>query len=324
LALLNTSHSIFEDAMTHTRAAATLWLALVVLGAAIASTGLARADATLGFREDFSAVGTGGWIGGFSVVFNNPGAGGYRGASDGYLYVQTPAPSSWGVRCRDCPEYGGDWNAAGITQVRLWLNDVGPDESFDIHVVLGNDGNLWQYDTGFAPPEGQWGEFVVDLTSQAGFTQIAGTGTLASALQLVTIFLIRHDPPPFTGPPATPEPIQGDAGIDRILLTNGVVGVEPLPAHVTRALQLSAPYPNPSSGSMRFSLESAVAEAVTLQIVDVTGRMLRRETLPPAAGARVWVWDGLDDRGRSVPPGQYRIRAAAASGGASRSFVRVR
>jgi flagellar hook assembly protein FlgD len=74
---------------------------------------------------------------------------------------------------------------------------------------------------------------------------------------------------------------------------------------------------------MRFSLESPVAEPVRLQIIDVTGRSLREEVLPPASGSRTWFWDGLDDSGRRVPPGQYRVRAVAPSGGGSRAFVLV-
>jgi hypothetical protein len=294
------------------------WTLSAFMALAISVTA-SQAAPVLGFREDFTAAGTGGWSGGVPV-FNNPGSGGVLGPADGYLYVQTTAPGNWGLRCRLCTEYSGDWNAAGITQLRLWLNDVGPAEPFEIHVSIGNDLGLWQYNVGFTPPNGQWAEFIVDLGNQADFTRILGTQSLATSLGAVDIVLIRHDKAPFLLNPNPPDAIAGDAGIDRILLTNGTVGVEPLPAHVRVSLQLAAPYPNPSRGLVTFSVQRAGDGPVTLQILDVTGRILRRHELP-AGGSGAWLWDGLDEGGRRVPPGQYRVRAIGDSGGMSRPFV---
>src|SRR5439155_24039104 len=145
------------------------------------------------------------------------------GAGGGYLRITNQSPGNFGVRSAG-PEYAGDWVAAGITQVRLWLNDVGADDSLEIHVALGNAygyNNFWQYNVGFAPPHDRWAEFVVDLTNAANWTQIEGSGTFADALRIVDRILIRHDRAPFAHPP---DPIAADLGIDHLLLTDGVSG----------------------------------------------------------------------------------------------------
>jgi hypothetical protein len=45
---------------------------------------------------------------------------------------------------------------------------------------------------------------------------------------------------------------------------------------------------------------------------------------PTPGFTEVWMWDGCDAAGDLAPPGAYRVRAAGAHGGASRSRVRVR
>jgi hypothetical protein len=63
---------------------------------------------------------------------------------------------------------------------------------------------------------------------------------------------------------------------------------------------------------------------VAIEIVDVAGRSVRRAQLADAgSSARIWLWDGLDDAGRRVPAGYYRVRAVGASGGMSRPIVRI-
>jgi hypothetical protein len=283
----------------------------------------ALAAPVLGFIEDFPGPGIGAWSGG-TPVFNNPGAGGVLGGGDGYLYVQTTFASNWGIRCRQCPEYTGSWSAAGITQVRLWLNDVLTPEPFEIHAAIGNDNNLWQYDIGFAPPGGRWAPFVVDLTNGADFTQLIGTQPFSEALDTVNVLLIRHDKAPYLPNPNPPDAIAGDAGIDRILLTNGTVGIEPPPPGARRPPRLAAPYPNPAHGAVTFGLENPEGGALQLEILDVLGRVVRREAWPAGrSGAQTWRWDRLGDDGRRVPPGMYRVRARGEAGAMSRPFVVV-
>ena len=283
--------------------------------------GAALAAPTLGFVENWT--GTPLWGGGAS--YSNPGSGGVGGASDGFLRFSTPHPVSGqrklGARSFG-PEYQGDWLAAGISQVRVWLNDVGVDDPLEMHFSIGvEQTNFWQYDIAFLPPHGQWAEFVVDLSSATNWTQTIGIGTFAAALQAVTAVHVRHDHAPFM---QEPDLIDGDVGLDRLLLTNGVVAVASGAPTVPRALQLAAPMPNPSRGPVSFALEVYDDGPVTLDVVDAAGRLVRRAELAAAGpGPRIWVWDGRDAHGRSAPAGYYRVRAMGRAGGVSRGLVRV-
>src|SRR5262245_52883598 len=80
-----------------------------------------RAAPTLGFIENWSGTSLSGWAGGSTV--SNPGTGGFSGPGDGYLVVSSAAATNLGTRSIG-PEYTGNWSAAGVTQVRVWLNDV--------------------------------------------------------------------------------------------------------------------------------------------------------------------------------------------------------
>lgn len=299
--------------------------ALVLAGLLILAAA-AGAAPTLGFVETFPGTSLSTWgLGG--AVNTNPGAGGTGGAGDGFLMFKTPNGTVHSLGAQSGgPEYLGDWTAAGVTQVRLWLNDVGTDDPLEMHFAIGKAfTNVWQYNPGFLPPLHQWAEFVVDLSSSANWTQIIGTGTFTQALQSVDRVLVRHDKTPYT---MQPDAIDGDVGLDHVLLTNGVVGVDPSGspggAVVPRALSLAAPMPNPSRGEVTFSLETYEAGAVRLEIVDATGRLVRHAELAAAgAGTLHWTWDGRDDRGRATPAGYYRVRATGRAGGVSRGLVRT-
>jgi hypothetical protein len=177
------------------------------------SPGFAAADPSAGFVETWPGTSTQNWGGGSSVT--NPGTGGRGGAGDGFLLVAAPAGGHLGTRSLGAP-YIGDWKAAGITFVRFSINDVGADQPLEIHFAIGNGANFWQSTAGFSPPEGAWGEMTIDLTAE-NFTQIIGTGTFDAALQNVDRIHFRHDLAPFT---QEPDPIQGEFGIDNLLLGN--------------------------------------------------------------------------------------------------------
>jgi hypothetical protein len=185
--------------------------------AALAVASPAASDPTFGFVENFSVSGIGSWGGGSTLA--NPLTGGFGGVSDGYLKVSTATTANLGARS-DGPEYTGNWTAAGINEVHLWLNDVGVDEPLEIHFLIGPASNFWSYNVGFAPPLHGWGEFVVPLNGPTGWTRTIGTsGTFADALTHVEQILIRHDRAPYI---QQPDPLKGDFGIDRIVLTSNV------------------------------------------------------------------------------------------------------
>ena len=178
----------------------------------------AAAEPTPGFVEEFT-VGTGGFFGGSMV--SNPGTGGVDG--DGYLRVSNQSTNNFGTRS-GTTDYSGNYLAAGITQVRVWMNDVGGNQAFEMHFAIGNGSlNFWQYNPIFSPPENGWAEFVVDLLDSTQFTQTHGNRSFAAAIQSVSNILFRHDLAPYI---STPDQIAGELGIDKIQLV-GLIPVEP-------------------------------------------------------------------------------------------------
>jgi len=289
---------------------------------------LVHAAATVGFVEHWTGPSTDGWGG--SDFYSNPGTGGVFGAGDGYLTLTTPGPSPFFTKNLGAQssglEYAGNWQAAGIKEMRFWLNDIGNANPLEIHFALGDAGgeNFWQYNTGFIPALGSWTQFSVDLTSAAGFTQIIGVGlggTFDGALQNVNRVLIRHDHAPYAQGPDT---ISADVGVDELVLTDGTADVGPGPSSLTHAIQMAPPYPNPSHGPVVFAIESFEDAPITIQIVDAAGRIVRHASLDRAApGPHLWTWDGTTDSGALAAPEVYRVRAFGRSGGMSRSLVRI-
>ncbi len=297
--------------------------ALVALAlAALAAN--ASASPVIGFRERFLGDSLSGWSSG--SMLSNPGTGGVGGAGDGYLQIAVPGPLPGNLGAFSATaHYAGDWTAAGVTQVRLWLNDVNAQDSLEIHFCIGNGatGNFWECNSAFIPPHQSWAIFTVDLTTPSNFSFIGtGTGNFGSALQNVDRILVRHDKAPYV---KNPDQVVGDFGLDEILLTDGLAGVE-APGRIAAGVpvRLAPPAPNPSRGAVTLRVEAADDQPVILQVVDLEGRVVRHAALAGAAGARAWVWDGSDDRGQVVPPGAYRVRAIGPAGGTSRPLVRVR
>jgi hypothetical protein len=186
----------------------------VVVISYTALLGIAYADPPVGFTETWSGTSTQNWGGGSSVTNPGSGGGGAGGAGDGYLLVATPGVGHLGARSNGAP-YVGDWRSAGIEFVRFSINDVGTDEPLEIHFAIGNGSNFWQSNVAISPPENAWGEVTIDLTAADNFTQILGTGTFDAALHNVDRIHFRHDLAPFA---QTPDSIQGDFGIDNLLL----------------------------------------------------------------------------------------------------------
>lgn len=293
----------------------------VVLAAAL--TAPAAAQPVAGFVENWSTPGDlAGWTGG--ALLSNPGAGGVDGAGDGFLRVATVSVANLGGNSSLSPNYAGDYVAAGVNRIRLWLNDVDSDDALELHLLIGHGGNLWQRDAAFLPPHNAWAEFVVDLDGPSGWTRtirvVGFDSTYTQALQNADRLHLRHDRPPFA---QAPDPIAGQYGLDKVLLTSSTVGVE-TPAHVARPLDLRLPFPNPSRGPVSLAMVQHRPGEVRIEIVDVAGRRIRTATLPAAgAGPRTWMWDGLDQSGRRAPAGAYRVRATSPDGGMSQPLIRI-
>ena len=259
-------------------------------------------------------------------MLTNPGTGGVGGAGDGYLQVANQAVTNRLGTHNLGADYVGDYLAASADRIRFSLRDVGTNQNPEIHFSIGNTSNFWQYNIAFVPPDGSWSEFTVDLNDSANFTHIITVDGFGYQMALATMdrVHIRHDKTPYT---QVPDGLAGEIGIDDFKIEASLIGVSPLPAAAggRRAVMLAPPAPNPSRGGALFAFEAFDDGAVSLAIIDARGRIVRHATLVGAApGRRAWSWDGLDDGGRSVAAGVYRVRATtAAGGGTSRSFVRL-
>jgi hypothetical protein len=104
---------------------------------------------------------------------------------------------------------------------------------------------------------------------------------------------------------------QEDANLNGIGDICDVAGVGDLP-WLRSGVSLSAPAPNPSSGTMRFSVSVAAETRVRVAVYSVSGRLVRTivsGVLP--AGTRSLEWDARDEAGQRVTSGAYYLRLDA-------------
>lgn len=90
-------------------------------------------------------------------------------------------------------------------------------------------------------------------------------------------------------------------------------------------LALSPPFPNPFNPRTRIELSMPADGLAEVVVYDLAGRRVR--TLLRAeldAGDHSLIWDGMDERGRSVASGTYLIRAEAAGRNQTQRAVLVR
>jgi hypothetical protein len=95
----------------------------------------------------------------------------------------------------------------------------------------------------------------------------------------------------------------GSDASDSVFTIQGPTGVEP----EGLALRFRAPWPNPSSGAVRFGLELARPTIVTVTVLDVAGREVAR----PIAGERFEAGKVTREwRPTGLAPGVYAVRAS--------------
>jgi hypothetical protein len=164
-----------------------------------------------GFVQDFNSGDTGGFS---SFATLDPiASGGVGGDGDGYLRTTRMFVGRLGAHSTSAP-LSGDLAADGVTGYSFWLNDVGADDNIEVHFGIGRSfSNFWVTEQGFVPPNGQWAEFSVDVTSSDGWIQIQGAGSFEDALAISDRILFRHDTSPIS---MEPTQLVGDFGIDRI------------------------------------------------------------------------------------------------------------
>ena len=98
--------------------------------------------------------------------------------------------------------------------------------------------------------------------------------------------------------------------------------LEPAPAR-TALLEVNSAM---GRGDVRFSLQLSTSEAVTVEILDLSGRMLRTLIAGQrlAAGAHQFRWDQRDASGQLVGNGMYFVRARTEVAAVSRRFFIIR
>lgn len=83
--------------------------------------------------------------------------------------------------------------------------------------------------------------------------------------------------------------------------------------------------PNPFTTTTRLACAAKTDRPVDAALFDVTGRRVRTLQLHrPSGGLHEVVWDGRDDRGRSVPSGVYILRVAAPERAFTAKVVRLK
>ncbi len=98
------------------------------------------------------------------------------------------------------------------------------------------------------------------------------------------------------------------------VFADGVVLDVPLPSDVGgTSPRLALASANPARGEARFRLSLPRATDGAVDVVDVTGRLVRTilAATPLAAGTHHLEWDGMDTSGRPVTPGLYFVRMLA-------------
>lgn len=97
------------------------------------------------------------------------------------------------------------------------------------------------------------------------------------------------------------------------------VGSGPAPSR----LMFAPPSPNPARGAVRFAFALPEPGPVTLEVLDVQGRLVHRrsERASAATSEMAWGWDLRDARGTRVAPGLYLARLRTAQGSAQRPLV---
>ena len=99
------------------------------------------------------------------------------------------------------------------------------------------------------------------------------------------------------------------------------LGVDPASS---RALRLVA-LPNPSSGPLAFDVASPADGAQSLDVLDLSGRLVRHlEQGWRAKGARRIAWDGTNEAGTRLPAGVYLVRLRAAGRALETRVVLIR
>ena len=108
----------------------------------------------------------------------------------------------------------------------------------------------------------------------------------------------------------------------RVDVTSDPTGIGDAP--FPRSLTLLPNAPNPFSGVTTLQIGSTVAGEASIEVFDVSGRRVRAERVPLAAGWQGLAWNGLDDDGKPLPSGVYFYRIHANGQTQAHKFIITR
>ncbi len=100
--------------------------------------------------------------------------------------------------------------------------------------------------------------------------------------------------------------------VDDILL-EGSTGVEPDPGTSPTEPLLDA-FPNPFRGAVTISISGVTGSVQTLEVYDLSGRLVSELSATATGGAAVVQWDGATADGGRLPPGIYVLRCRLPGG----------
>jgi len=102
-------------------------------------------------------------------------------------------------------------------------------------------------------------------------------------------------------------------------------GATAIEADASSPMALRAPWPNPANPRTSFAFTATPDAVVRIDVCDLRGRRVRSAPVTAdGEGHGLFVFDGLDDRGRPLSSGAYRAVINGTRGRSSRSFTLVR
>ena len=88
---------------------------------------------------------------------------------------------------------------------------------------------------------------------------------------------------------------------------------------------MDAPFPNPFNAQTVIRFDLAAPQAVTLEVFDILGKRVRTLAVGNlGAGVHQEVWDGKDQRGRTLGSGVYLMRLTVSGIPVTRRSVLIR
>lgn len=186
--------------------------------AALATAFYGAAAITLGQIDDFQDGTLQFWQGGADL--QNIANGGPAGTGDRYLQVTSTGGTGPGSvpATFNTFQWSGDYSAAGVKAVEVWMNNTGANDLHMRIVLFGPLGSRWTSANATILPVGSGWRRVTFLLNQASLVRTLGSESYSNMISGVTSMMFRHDVAP---PGSGGDPVVGQIGLDNILALEG-------------------------------------------------------------------------------------------------------